>query len=256
MSVLPEPLLKLYLYGAAPFFGNPLKPLLNRLCGASYERSYTHFRRDHKVTKNILFHLLCLGFQLTSNYGLLAELDALLFGGKNELTGAATAEKNAARAAAAGEVVEETDDAEEGVGPLALATTVLWSATLLADSKGAPALVRFGSVACLVTAYRNRHAIHRNYQLLQLGTCALEMLGVQTFVINKARDTGGKNRVPFNAKQLLGMIAVRLLLHRFVKARYTGKKTRTAVNTLCAFMILRGTWGGVVLTIEYTGRAS
>ena len=82
---------------------------LNAADGADYRRAYLHFRRDHKMPQNIFYHCLCLVFQLSANYSLLATLDAKLF---------------------------------PGTGPLAAASTLGWLYTLLARSSGAPMLVK------------------------------------------------------------------------------------------------------------------
>lgn len=68
------------LYGFGPFFGHPLKPLLSLLCGDGYETAYKHFRRDHSRADNLVLHLVCLAFQLLSNFALLGRLDEALVG--------------------------------------------------------------------------------------------------------------------------------------------------------------------------------
>lgn len=66
------------LYAFGPFFGNPIKPILNHLLGDGYEIAYTHFRRDHSSGPNIRMHLVCLFFQLLANFALMQELDSKL----------------------------------------------------------------------------------------------------------------------------------------------------------------------------------
>jgi hypothetical protein len=67
------------LYGLGPFFGHPLKPLLSYAFGDGYATAYRHFRRDHSRMDNLVLHLVCLVFQLLSNFALLATLDDALF---------------------------------------------------------------------------------------------------------------------------------------------------------------------------------
>ena len=38
------------LYALGPFFGNPIKPVLNYAFGDGYAKAYSHFRRDHNVS--------------------------------------------------------------------------------------------------------------------------------------------------------------------------------------------------------------
>ena len=63
------------LYGLGPFFCHPLKPLLCSLFGDGYQSGYIHFRRDHSKADNLVLHVVCLVFQLLSNFALLGKLD-------------------------------------------------------------------------------------------------------------------------------------------------------------------------------------
>ena len=54
---MPGPLdraLQGVLYGGAPFFGYPWKPIANALVGSQYSIAYRHFRRDHNKTSNLM----------------------------------------------------------------------------------------------------------------------------------------------------------------------------------------------------------
>ena len=63
------------LYGGAPFFSYPWKPLINASVGSAYKTAYEHFRRDHALPANLAAHLVCLAWQLGSNYALLDAMD-------------------------------------------------------------------------------------------------------------------------------------------------------------------------------------
>ena len=242
-SPRPDSLLKLILYGGAPFFGNPLKPFVNAMYGANYERAYTHFRRDHTVPGNIFYHLLCFGFQLTFNYSFLSELDAKLFGsGRRAREPARAHEDGEDREQARGKGVAGDEDDDDGVGPLALSTTVLWSAILLRSSR-APLPVRLAAVFLLGLFYKLRHGIRARYRSLMSATCALEALGIVVFVLSPGKkDSSGVGRVPFDAAQYAKVLAVRLLLHFAVRGRLAGSpKAAAAANLLTAVVIGRGT---------------
>merc|ERR1711871_929178 len=42
---------------------------------SDYVTAYLHFRRDHKINEDLVYHFCCLFYQLGGNYGLLGELD-------------------------------------------------------------------------------------------------------------------------------------------------------------------------------------
>lgn len=77
-------------YGFAPFFAYPFKPLLNVAFGGGYPLSYKHFRAQHMDGNNLFYHVMCLVWQLSSNYALLGSLDETInernWGMKNILT--------------------------------------------------------------------------------------------------------------------------------------------------------------------------
>jgi len=52
--------------------------VLNWMYGDKYAVGYKHFRRDHHTTLNILGHLVCLGIQLSGNFGTLFIVDSWL----------------------------------------------------------------------------------------------------------------------------------------------------------------------------------
>ena len=52
MAGLRTRLSRAALYAVGPFYCNPLKPLLNSLCGDGYANAFAHFRRDHSASPN------------------------------------------------------------------------------------------------------------------------------------------------------------------------------------------------------------
>eukprot|EP00658_Telonema_sp_P-2_P059771 TRINITY_DN48899_c0_g1_i1.p3 TRINITY_DN48899_c0_g1~~TRINITY_DN48899_c0_g1_i1.p3 ORF type:complete len:134 (+),score=41.04 TRINITY_DN48899_c0_g1_i1:142-543(+) len=54
-TVLPDSILKVLLYGTAPFFSYPFKPMLEAAEGNGYAVAYRHFRRDHQDPHNLLY---------------------------------------------------------------------------------------------------------------------------------------------------------------------------------------------------------
>jgi len=172
------------LYFGGAFFAYPHKPLLNVFQGSPYEVAYQHFRRDHTTDANLVYHGLCLIGQLTGNFGLLGELDEKL-GLKNVLS---------------------------------LATASTWAGMLVLNSSAPPA-VKAMSVASLVLAYKLRHKIRGHWQSIMYLQAFIEMLAVQLFVVNDVRSTDGSKEVKLGGTQLLGMIAIRLLLqNRLIKS--------------------------------------
>lgn len=204
----PTYLIKAILYGGAPFFCWPHKPLLNHIEGRSYERAYLHFRRDHQDPFNLFCHCLCLILQLLFNYSLLSEV---------------------------GKGLKRVVNIPQYLP--ALATTGVWSMTLLRQ-KGAPLSVRIASIGALVAAYSLRDKLAEHWQKVPYVTAILEMMAVQVFVINKAKDTSGKGRVPINFLQLAKLVVGRLGLQALIDSKaggsLSGAGSRSVVNTLLA----------------------
>jgi hypothetical protein len=80
-------LLQIGLYAFGPFFGNPFKPVIAALAtDTPYLLGYKHFYDQHKTPANLIWHVICLFFQIFSNFAFLASLDNLL----QPFTGTAT----------------------------------------------------------------------------------------------------------------------------------------------------------------------
>lgn len=214
-DVMPEAITKLALYGGAPFFGWPFKPLLNALAGNEYGPAYAHFRRDHQHPHNLAYHCLCLVLQLGFNYSLLADADDAL--------------------------QAETANKRTG-GIVALSTTALWILSLL-SAKGTPAPVRVAAIGAVVLAHTARHALQDHWKEVAMCTGVLEMMAVQVFVINKAKNTAGQGRAPFDAPQLLKLATVRVALQglvmRYLSGLLAGPRARTLVNSILGLWMLR-----------------
>jgi hypothetical protein len=68
------------LYAFGPFFCYPWKPVFNTFGGASYATGYKHFWLQHQDPFNLLWHLICLIYQVLGNFTLLLLVDQYLFG--------------------------------------------------------------------------------------------------------------------------------------------------------------------------------
>lgn len=120
------------LYGPAPFFCYPWKPLLNSIYGGGYVKSYRHFRMQHMDGLNLALHCLCLFWQLSSNYALLQDLDEVLMSLAKKLS-------------------LPVDQSSHLVSRL---TSLIWSVHLLATSP-TPRVVKLASVACIYLAHNH-----------------------------------------------------------------------------------------------------
>lgn len=211
MAVIPAWLVKVVLYGGAPFFASPHKIVVNYLAGIDYRRTYSHFRRDHQDPSNLAYHLVCLVFQLGFNFQLLAEVDRML-----------------------------------GMrGQLSKLTAVMWAAVNLAATE-CPLSVRTATTAAIALAYNKAGpTLSGNWRSMAMVTGVLEMLAVQVFVINKAKDSSGEGRIPMDKAQLAKLIAGRWLLQALVTgvtrggARVLPAAATTAVNLALAAWMAR-----------------
>jgi hypothetical protein len=77
--------LQVILYSFGPFFGYPWKPILNAFGGSSYTVGYKHFWAQHQDLFNLLWHAVCMIFQLSGNFLLLQALDNYFFNGSRYL---------------------------------------------------------------------------------------------------------------------------------------------------------------------------
>lgn len=204
---------KAVLYAGAPFFCYPWKPLLNAIWGQTYERAYTHFRRDHQDPSNLLFHTMCLALQLSFNYSLLSE------GGKAlaKLTGG-------------GKAIEDV---------LVTLTSAAWSFVLL-RARGAPLSVRLLSVAAIALAHSQREKIAARWKEMSAVTGVLEMLAVQVFVINKATSTSGQDRLPLNKPQLAKLVLGRWLFQALIDRTLGGCLAKSGSCTV--FNVALAAW--------------
>lgn len=66
-----DTILQALLYGTAPFYTYPFKPVINQIIGSGYPSAYSNFRRDHSKTSNIVAHCACFVGQLVGNFSLL-----------------------------------------------------------------------------------------------------------------------------------------------------------------------------------------
>jgi hypothetical protein len=67
------------LYAFGPFFCYPWKPIINTFGGSSYPTGYKHFWLQHQDPFNLLWHFICLIYQIIGNFSLLNLVDQYLF---------------------------------------------------------------------------------------------------------------------------------------------------------------------------------
>jgi hypothetical protein len=212
-SAVVEQVVKWAVYAGGPFFYYPPKTWAALSLGAGYGRAYAHFRRDHSDAHNLAYHCLCLVLQLTGNVGLLAELDDLAWG--------------------------------EGAWPvLSGGTMALWSAQLLLLAPQCPPPVRLASVATLWAAFAARKSIQRGARQVAYATSVVEALAIQTFVVMGHKPGTKPVDAPLGRpqlRQLLALLAVRLLLQRTLESKFRGelKGSRRTVNLLLALFMLK-----------------
>lgn len=168
-SAKPSVAVQALLYGPAPFFAYPWKPALNALYGGDYPQSYKHFRMQHMDGSNLIYHCLCLAWQLSSNYALLRELDKLC---------APLAERLS------------LPDKEKGAYLITRTTSFFWCLHLL-RTKPTPLAVKIASITSIVVAHnylgawfdKCRHRIIFLQGILEAG-------GVQSLLLNRPTAFG------------------------------------------------------------------
>jgi len=191
---------KVLLYAGAPFFSYPFKPFLNVARGARYEVALAHFWRDHDKPDNLFYHVGCLVFQLTYNFGFLHELDGQIF---------------------------------KGQPVFSFGTAVLWSLHLVVDSN-APISVKVASVTSISLAFRFRRQIVESWEKLMTMQAVVEALAIQIFIINKSEP------VPFNFSQFLLLLALRLISQKILKQKQGALEAhKGAINLAVAMFIFQ-----------------
>jgi hypothetical protein len=80
MVSLSVTLSQVILYAFGPFFCYPWKPFFNTFGGSSYSTGYKHFWLQHQDPFNLIWHLICLIYQVLGNFTLLFLVDQYLFG--------------------------------------------------------------------------------------------------------------------------------------------------------------------------------
>eukprot|EP00729_Bicosta_minor_P001421 gene1421-15843_t len=169
-----ERLLQGVLYGGAPFFAYPWKPLLNALVGSSYSVAYSHFRRDHKYATNLAAHLLCLVWQLGSNYALLDHIDDWIEKHKPYLN-----KMMQHLHSDVGGLVDSLPPIQAIPDRMfAKLTTAAWTISL-ATAPGCPIVVKMASISCLGAAYSSRRALHKYWESMIYAQGILESVAFQ-----------------------------------------------------------------------------
>jgi hypothetical protein len=128
---------KCLLFSCGPFYCYPWKPLINEVAGVSYEVANKHFWAQHKDTYNLLWHVVCMFFQVWSNLSFLARIEGPL-------------------AAAVG---VDLGTKVHGHRMLPLLCVTLWGLVLLIPRKGSdcPFLAKTLSLLTLGLAYNTAH---------------------------------------------------------------------------------------------------
>lgn len=112
-------LLQSAMYGFGPFFCYPWKPVINYFWGSNYKLGYKHFWDQHQNPTNLSWHLVCLFFQVFSNFAFLRAIDLRI-------------------------------GAFEGL--FSAATVILWIAAIILPRE-CPVVVKLGSVASVLFGY-------------------------------------------------------------------------------------------------------
>ena len=137
---LSRVLSKSLLYACGPFFCYPWKPIINEMSGVPYDVAYKHFWAQHKDPLNLVWHFVCLFFQLFANFAFLAAIEgpALDFLGVSALSPLRIMGR-----------------------PISALSAILWSAILIVPrvtSKGTqdcPFVAKVASVIAIATAYKH-----------------------------------------------------------------------------------------------------
>lgn len=200
------------LYGGAPFFSYPWKPIIGAVYGSSYDVAYKHFRRDHSNPVNLGVHCGCLVWQLASNFALLDCIDEWVasvvrrhFPGKKYEVEATLPERLVAKA-----------------------TVVIWAASLVMARK-CPAVVKAASLSCLAMAYLHAAKLRPHWQKMITAQSVVEVFGVKLL-----RPSLKIGPVPL-------AIAVRLGLQHLVTTKAQGilQPSSPAINTVVALVMAR-----------------
>lgn len=141
---LTRVLSKSLLYACGPFFCYPWKPIINEASGVSYDVAYKHFWAQHKDPLNLVWHFICLFFQLFGNFAFLAAIEGptLDFLGVSALSPLRIMGR-----------------------PISALSAILWSATLIVPrvtSKGTqdcPFIAKVFSVIAIAVAYQRSPSV-------------------------------------------------------------------------------------------------
>jgi len=184
MTAVPERALRALQYTIPPFFANPIKPWVNSFDGSAYERAYEHFRRDHNQADNLFYHMLCLVYQVGSNYGFLASLDEELDNLEEEndeeepkVVSTDPIDRAFEEHYALAHAKEKAAKASAASKTLTALTTAAWAASLL--SAPAPLSVKAASLATIAVFHQLRHRIRDNWIQLLTAQGLVEALIIQ-----------------------------------------------------------------------------
>ena len=230
-TYVPAFIIRALLYGTAPFFGNPIKPLLCLLDGANYKAAYVHFRQDHHNNLNILLHVLCLVGQVCSNFAFLAELD-----NKLEL-----------------HLGTKSGDGQP-LNLISSLTVVIWSVVLVLTTGGAPSAAKLGGIASIYAAYKMRKQVCKLHNLISKIAPVLEAWAVQALLFGKNKLALGEGST-FSLKQFAFILAARLSIKYFVSNNisFKGRKSlRMAklVRILVVAGMVLAAQGGVEASVK------
>jgi hypothetical protein len=168
------------IYSGGPFFGYPWKPILNALFGGDYLESYKHFREQHMVPSNLLYHCFCLVWQLSSNYAFLGSID---------------------------EKLEKDGYIQRNTRLMATLTSLLWSWHLLRTSP-TPLSVKVASILSIYFAHNTLGKwFTKNWESIVFYQGFLEAAAFQIF----------SGRV--QSSKYFGYLAVRTALWKYLSAK-------------------------------------
>jgi hypothetical protein len=194
----PKPVLRVFIHMLGPFFGNPVKPLLNYLEGNSYPRAYYHFRRDHRDPYDLFMHMIALVLQLGGNFMLLDSLDRLIFSRST------------------------SDNVKTYSDTLSKLTATIWGITCLFTSP-TPNTVKIVSCGAIMSAYRYRTSFASDWiNVLMPCMCVVESIIFDVMI---------KGRFEIQPSKILPYLAIRLAMQTlYIKFQGILKDYKLPIN--------------------------
>lgn len=154
-------ILRIALYATPPFFAAPHKIVLNTFAGCNYDLAYMHFRKGHANAWNLLWHTVCLFFQVFANFALLHAFDTYFdtMDGRMDVMG---------------------HDVPTNISFITLG---MWAAVLMATPS--PVVVKIGVLPILWLGYVSRAGLLDQWYFVLLLQGCLEALAISVYVLKR-----------------------------------------------------------------------